>query len=171
MRPRGPADPESILEEAVLANGLRLRGAIDLVEKREDGKARITDYKSGKAWVPAGAVVNGGETLQPVLYALAFEALTGREVAESRLYYCTDVGGYEQRRIVPDDEALEVVNEFQRRLDTIIKDGFFPASPKPTFGCKFCDYSSICGPRAEVDATRKQKDPRLSPLNWLRSMT
>ena len=171
MRPRGPADPESVLHEAVLSNGLRLRGAIDLVEKGEDGRARITDYKSGRAWVPPQAVVNGGETLQPVLYALAFESLTGREVAESRLYYCTDIGGYEQRRIVPDEETLSVVEEFQRRLDTVIAEGFFPAAPKPTFGCRFCDYRSVCGPRAEVNATRKQKDSRLSPLNWLRNLT
>ncbi len=171
MKPRGPADPASTLDEAVLENGLRLRGAIDLVEKREDGKVRVTDYKSGRAWVPKEAVVNGGETLQPILYALAYEAVTGAEVATSRLYYCTEKGGFEERRVVPDEEALDVVNEFKRRLDTIIGEGFFPASPKPPLGCRFCDYQPVCGPWAANDAERKQKDPRLSPLNWLRNLT
>jgi CRISPR/Cas system-associated exonuclease Cas4 (RecB family) len=132
---------------------------------------RVTDYKSGRAWVPKEAVVNGGETLQPILYALAYEALTGKPVSEARLYYCTQKGGYEQRRFVPDEEALEIVAEFKRRLDHIIADGFFPASPNPPLGCSYCDYRPVCGPRAEIDAERKQKDTRLSPLNWLRNLT
>jgi CRISPR/Cas system-associated exonuclease Cas4 (RecB family) len=171
MRPRGPADPASVLEEAVLPIGFRLRGAIDLIEKRDDGKVRITDYKSGKAWVPAGAVVNGGQTLQPVLYALAFESMSGFQVAASRLYYCTERGGYQQRVVEPDEEALDVVKEFHRRLDQIIEEGFFPASPQPRPGCNYCDYRPVCGPHAQIEADRKQRDPRLSPLNWLRNLT
>ncbi len=171
MRPRGPADPASVLEEAVLPIGFRLRGAIDLIEKRDDGKVRITDYKSGKAWVPPGAVVNGGQTLQPVLYALAFESMSGSQVAASRLYYCTERGGYQQRIVEPDDEALDVLKEFQRRLDQIIEEGFFPASPQPPLGCNYCDYRPVCGPHAQIEADKKQRDPRLSPLNWLRNLT
>ncbi|MFQ5789265.1 MAG: PD-(D/E)XK nuclease family protein, partial [Acidobacteriota bacterium] len=170
MRPRGPADPASLTETAVLANGLRLRGAIDLVEKRRDGKVRITDHKSGKPWVPEGAVVNGGEMLQPLLYGLAYQALSGEEVVGARLYYCTERGGYAERPVAPDEHALQVVSDFQRRLDEIIAQGFFPASPNPPLGCSFCDYLSVCGPRAEIVAQRKQGDSRLSPLNWLRSL-
>jgi RecB family exonuclease len=172
MRPTGPADPASTLEVAVLKNGLRLRGAIDLVEKRAtDGKVRITDHKSGKAWMPEGAVVNGGENLQPILYTLAYEALTGEEVDSARLYYVTQRAGYAERVVRADEEALEVVAEFQRRLDEIIEEGFFPASPLEKPGCEWCDYLAICGPRMQIDSKRKQSDPRLSPLNWLRSLT
>ena len=171
MKPRGPADPASTLEVAKLESGLRLRGAIDLVEKRADGKVRVTDHKSGKAWMPESAIVNGGQSLQPVLYTLAYEALTGEQVESSRLYYCTERGGYSERRVVTDEAALDVIAEFQRRLDEVIEEGFFPASPLPKFGCRFCDYISVCGPRMEIDAKRKQADPRLSPLNWLRNLT
>ena len=172
MRPTGPADPASTLEVAVLKNGLRLRGAIDLVEKRAtDGKVRVTDHKSGKAWMPEGAVVNGGENLQPILYTLAYEALTGEEVDSARLYYVTQRAGYAERVVRADEEALAVVAEFQRRLDEVIEEGFFPASPLPKPGCEWCDYLAVCGPRMQIDARRKQNDPRLSPLNWLRSLT
>jgi len=171
MRPRGPADPSSTLDVAKLDSGLRLRGAIDLVERRGDGKVRVTDHKSGKAWMPESAILNGGESLQPVLYTLAYEALTDEEVESARLYYCTERGGYQERVVRTDESALEVVSEFQRRLDDIIDVGFFPASPQPKFGCRFCDYLPVCGPRMEVDAKRKQEDPRLSPLNWLRNLT
>ena len=171
MKPRGPTDPASTLEVAKLENGLRLRGAIDLVEKRADGKVRVTDHKSGKVWMPESAIVNGGQSLQPVLYTLAYEALTGEQVESSRLYYCTERGSYSERTVYTDEKALEVIAEFQRRLDEVIEEGFFPASPLPKFGCRFCDYISVCGPRMEIDAKRKQADPRLSPLNWLRNLT
>jgi ATP-dependent helicase/DNAse subunit B len=171
MSPHGAADPASTLEVAVLKNGLRLRGAIDLVEKRADGKARITDYKSGKAWMPEGAIVNGGENLQPILYTLAYEALTGEEVESARLYYCTQRERYAERVVRADEEALGVVADLQRRLDEIIEEGFFPASPKQEPGCKYCDYLPVCGPKMQIDARRKQEDARLSPLNWLRNLT
>ena len=172
MRPTGPADPASTLEVAVLKNGLRLRGAIDLVEKRAmDGKVRVTDHKSGKAWMPENAIVNGGENLQPILYTLAYEALTGEEVESARLYYVTQRAGYAERMVRANEESLAVVAEFQRRLDEVIEEGFFPASPNDKLGCKYCDYLPVCGPRMQIDARRKQGDPRLSPLNWLRSLT
>jgi RecB family exonuclease len=170
MRPRGPADPASTLDVAVLSNGLRLRGAIDLVERREDGTARVTDHKSGKVWMPEGAVVNGGESLQPVLYSLAYEALTGERVDSARLYYCTQRSGYTERVVRADEEALEIVAELKRRLDVVIEEGFFPAAPKAR-GCEYCDYLPVCGPRMQIDAKRKEGDPRLSPLNWIRSLT
>ena len=168
MKPQGPADPASVPEQAVLASGLRLRGAIDLVEKREDGKVRVTDYKSGRVRVPEGAVLYGGESLQPILYSLAYEALTGDEVAAARLYYCTEKSGYTERAVEPDEEALDVVSEFQRRVDKAIEEGFFPASPR--LGCKYCDYLPVCGPGAEINAKRKEGDPKLSLLNWLRNL-
>jgi hypothetical protein len=172
MRPTGPADPASTLQVAVLKNGLRLRGAIDLVEKRaSDGKVRITDHKSGKVWMPEGAVLNGGENLQPILYTLAYEALTGESVDSARLYFVTQRAKYAERVVRADEEALKVVAEFQRRLDEIIEEGFFPASPQEKPGCEYCDYLAVCGPRMQIDARRKQNDPRLSPLNWLRNLT
>ena len=170
MEPQGPADPASTLEVAVLKNGLHLRGAIDLIEKRTDGKVRITDHKSGKAWVPKGAIFDGGRSLQPVLYALAYEALTGEDVESSELYYCTELGRYAKRTVYLNPAVIEVVSELQRRLDESIELGFFPASPAPPFGCNYCDYLPVCGPRMDVDAQRKQNDPRLSPLNWLRNL-
>ncbi len=172
MRPTGPADPASTLEVAVLKNGLRLRGAIDLVEKRaSDGKVRVTDHKSGKVWMPEGAVLNGGENLQPILYTLAYEALTGEEVESARLYFVTQRANYAERVVRADEEALRVVAEFQRRLDEVIEQGFFPASPREKPGCEYCDYLPICGPRMQIQARHKQSDPRLSPLNWLRNLT
>jgi hypothetical protein len=48
-----------------IPGGLRLRGAIDLVERRADGRLRVTDHKTGKVSAPDGVVVGGGQVLQP----------------------------------------------------------------------------------------------------------
>ena len=84
-RERPVADRESVPDPvAVLDGGLLLRGSIDLVERRAGGTLRVTDHKTGKARVPEGAVVWGGQALQPVLYALAAEALLDAPVESGR---------------------------------------------------------------------------------------
>src|SRR5690606_37655213 len=68
-------DPKSQKDPVPLDCGIQLRGAIDLVEKSKRGTVRATDHKTGKVRAEPGAVIGGGETLQPVLYALALEKL------------------------------------------------------------------------------------------------
>ncbi|TMA19009.1 MAG: PD-(D/E)XK nuclease family protein, partial [Deltaproteobacteria bacterium] len=86
-------DEHSTKEPVVLAEGLTLKGSIDLVEQGPDGSLRATDYKTGKVWADEDLVIGGGGTLQPALYALAIEKLfPERRVVGGRLYYCTYVG-------------------------------------------------------------------------------
>src|SRR4029453_14323556 len=76
---RGRPDPASVTDPVTVAGILMLRGSVDLVERSADGSLRITDHKTGKAWVKDGVVVGGGQVLQPLLYALACERiLAGR---------------------------------------------------------------------------------------------
>src|SRR5205085_3858817 len=71
---RRQADAASTKDPVALSR-LNLRGSIDLVERRADGALRATDYKTGRARAKADAVIDGGEILQPVLYAMALEQL------------------------------------------------------------------------------------------------
>src|SRR5262249_24865701 len=87
-RDRAHADASSVDAPVEIQHGLKLRGAIDLIERRADGALRVTDHKTGKVSAPDGVVVGGGLVLQPVLYALATERLLGATVIEGRLYYC-----------------------------------------------------------------------------------
>src|SRR5205814_9156253 len=102
-RDRPQADPASVPEPVTILDGLRLRGAIDLVERHPRGVLRATDHKTGKTRPPKGVVVHGGTVLQPLLYALTCERLLDEPVEAGRLYYCTADGGYEER-VVPLDE-------------------------------------------------------------------
>jgi ATP-dependent helicase/nuclease subunit B len=167
-RDRPHSDPASVDAPVTVLGRLRLRGSIDLVERRDDGVVRATDHKSGKVAADAGVVVGGGTVLQPVLYALACEELLPERVAGGRLYYCTSQGGFTER-----DVPLDAVSRAHAEVvvDTIgaaLATGFLPAAPAPG-ACRWCDYRIVCGPREEQ---RVQHKPgrALEPLRHLRTL-
>jgi ATP-dependent helicase/nuclease subunit B len=93
---RSQADPASVPEPIKLA-GLKLRGSIDLIERAREGGLRVTDHKTGRVRAGKRLIIGGGKTLQPVLYGLAAQHILHEQVQAGRLYYCTAVGGYEER--------------------------------------------------------------------------
>ncbi|XXX77567.1 PD-(D/E)XK nuclease family protein [Sorangium sp. So ce134] len=144
-------DPGSSDEPVELDCGVKLRGSIDLVERSVWGAMRATDYKTGKARAPRDAVVSGGGTLQPVLYALALEKLMppGTQVESGRLYYCTSAGGFTEVPIYLDARAREAAAQ----VAGIIGDAIDRAAllPMPADGaCAQCDYRPVCGPYEEL---------------------
>ena len=167
-RDRTNADPASTAEPVEIAGGLKLRGAIDLVERHVRGRLRVTDHKTGKVRARPGVVVGGGEILQPILYALACERLLPEPVAAGRLYYCTTAGGYEERVVPLDDAGRAAAATVVATLDRALQSGFLPAAPEAR-ACVYCDYRSVCGPYEEIRTKRKPAD-RLTDLARLRSM-
>lgn len=155
--------PESVREEACIAGGYRLRGAIDVIERDASGRLRVTDYKTGSfpdERKRPYLTVGGGEVLQPLLYALAVKSLRGSAVPESsvvtssRLYYATRRGGYEQMPVdaTPANEAqaLRVLDA----IDGAIFAGTFPALPRAG-ACAACSYRTVCGPNEEARTKKK----------------
>jgi CRISPR/Cas system-associated exonuclease Cas4 (RecB family) len=160
-------DPRSVTTEVTLPEGYRLRGIIDLVErKRGASDLRVTDYKTGRDYTRRNLVVGGGETLQPVLYGLAVEHLLAARVVESRLYYCTRAGGFSERLVPLSDDARSRGTEVLAVIDRAIAAGFLPAAPRAQ-ACRFCDFRDVCGPHEEMRI--KQKDQaRIEELRGLR---
>ncbi len=153
-------DPDSRAEPVVLeAAGERVavRGAIDLVERREsDGALRITDHKTGRARVTEGAVLDGGSAVQPVLYGLAAERLfPDRRVVAGRLYYCTSDGGFRTHEVPLDDGAREAMARAVALVRADLERGFLPALPAEG-ACRWCDYRPVCGPWEERRTARKE---------------
>jgi len=167
--PGGPGvDARSTREEVTLAGGWRLRGIIDLVERRRDGPAlRVTDHKTGLNRTATGLVVGKGEALQPVLYGLAVEQIFGQPVVESRLSYCTRAGEFSERVVTMADPARRRGLEVLDLIDRAIARGFLPAAPRQK-ACAICDFRPICGPGEERRIA--EKNPRaLEDLSLLRS--
>jgi RecB family exonuclease len=175
---RDPAnDPRSVETEVVLTEGWRLRGIVDLVERRRAGAPgalapggvpdlRVTDYKTGRDYTRRNMVVGGGEMLQPVLYGLAVEHLLGARVVESRLYYCTRAGGFAERAVPLSAEARARGTEVLGLIDHAIAAGFLPPAPRRA-ACGICDFRDVCGPHEETRVTRKEQ-ARLDGLRALR---
>src|SRR5439155_22866661 len=147
-RDRPHADPASVPDAIPVAGALRLRGAIDLVERHARGVLRATDHKTGRARARDGAVVAGGQVLPPLLYALACERLLDEPVEAGRLYYCTADGGYQERIVPLDAVGRRVAGEVVDIIGRALADGFLPAMPAKG-ACRYCDYRPVCAPHEE----------------------
>lgn len=166
---RRPRDPESKNTPAVLDCGVMLRGSIDLVERSSSGALRATDYKTGKVRAKKGAIVGGGQTLQPVFYALALEKMfPDLKVHAGRLYYCTSAGGFESIPIELNEKARQCAAEVVSIVKDSLESGFLPAAPEAG-ACDMCDYACVCGPH-EVQRTARKRQDALVKLSRLRSL-
>jgi CRISPR/Cas system-associated exonuclease Cas4 (RecB family) len=154
-----PRDPDSRADPVPLDSGIRLRGSIDLVERDAAGRLRATDYKTGKVRAPRGAVIAGGEVLQPVLYALALEKMyPDAAVHGGRLHHITRGAGFEAVDVPLDAAARASIDVLAGAVGGALADGFLPAAPRAG-ACRFCDYLPICGPHEEARTARKPGAP------------
>ena len=165
-------DAASRKEDAVLPDGTRLHGVVDLLERGTGDEWRITDYKTGKYRLTGNTIVNGGRTLQPILYAMAVESVFAGRVTASRLYYCTDDGGYEDHPWAitgaVGDQTRTAGLEVLAIIDHAIEEGRFPAAPSDE-ACTWCDFRAVCGPGAQGVPRSKDHRP-LAELTQLRRM-
>jgi ATP-dependent helicase/nuclease subunit B len=167
LAPNPDHDPASTRQEAVILDGIRLRGSIDLIERHSgDHALRVTDHKTGRAPKDSPQYVGGGAILQPLLYALAAETLLGESVQSGRLFYCTQRGDFSSVDIPLNDDSRARLRRVLETIDRSIQEGFLPAAPQ-TGACAWCDYGAVCGPYEEARVKRKQQD-RLDPLIEIR---
>ena len=154
--PRDPnRDAHSVREPVDLDVGLKLRGAIDLIERTPAGVLRVTDHKTGRHRAKTGATIQGGELLQPVLYALAAQTLFPEQRVESgRLYYCTADGEFRDHVVPLGDSAIEAAGILSDIVRGAFEAASFPALPRED-ACRWCDYRQVCGPDEERRTRRK----------------
>jgi len=150
-------DPRSVAEPALVEGGYLLHGAIDVVERHvATNECRVTDIKTGTNFAKPSMVIGGGEVLQPVLYALALEAIWKERVADARLSFCTQRGGNTEHVISLDARARAGAKRVLDLVDDALDKGFFPAAPREN-ACENCGYRIVCGPHEERRALRKDE--------------
>lgn len=170
LRSLAGRDTASTADEAVLEEGVRLRGSIDLVERHSTrGVVRVTDHKTGKPPENPPAYVGGGLFLQPLLYGLAARQLLGAEVESGRLLYATQKGEYKIAEIPVNDRSRAFLKKLLENIDGFIAAGFLPPAPQKN-ACDLCDYRPVCGPYEHLRFARKRQDERLDPLTEIRGM-
>ena len=164
-------DASSVSRPALIDGRFILRGSVDLVERHTRMPVlRVTDHKTGKCRVAPSLQIGGGAVLQPVLYSLAVEDVTGERVAQGRLYYCTSDGQFREQAVELFDLARRHGIEALEIVDRAVESGFLAAMPRAS-ACQYCDFRPVCGPGEERRMTRKnRRDARLGDLMALREM-
>jgi ATP-dependent helicase/nuclease subunit B len=167
---RRETDPQSVPGAVDLECGIQLRGSIDLVERCPPRQVRVTDHKTGKATSKSpGRLIDGGKSLQPLLYALAAEKLfPGEDVTSGRLYFCTSTGGFTEQVVSLDERSRDTICQVAETVGDAIAQPFLPAAPE-NGQCDLCDYRTVCGPHEERRTARKTQ-ARLEPLLTIRAL-
>jgi CRISPR/Cas system-associated exonuclease Cas4 (RecB family) len=172
LPPSAERDPASTAAEAILEEGVHLRGSIDLVEREPvTGALRVTDHKTGKRPDTIPLYVGGGKLLQPLLYALAAQKVLGRTVGIGRLFYSTQRGAYDVVHIQIHEKSRLILARLLANIDASIASGFLPPAPRKE-ACDHCDYRGVCGPYEEqrYEETKDRRDERLDALIEIRGM-
>jgi ATP-dependent helicase/nuclease subunit B len=155
-------------ERVMLDSGLTLRGRIDAVEQRQ-GQLRATDYKTVEAPPASNAIISGGKTLQPALYALVLEKLfPSAQVSGGNAYYCTTRGGFARRPVELNEWTRKAAAELSQAISCAFSEGFFPAAPEAE-ACERCEFRIGCGPYERERVALKQPQ-RLDALEALRKL-
>ncbi|SIS22003.1 PD-(D/E)XK nuclease superfamily protein [Williamsia sterculiae] len=109
---------------------ITLRGSVDRIDLR-DGAVRVTDYKSGSptpySGITAGTPTDEGTKFQLPIYAHAARDL-GAPV-DTRYWFITRKGGFEEVGYRIDDAVQDILVEDLRLVCDAIRAGYFP--PKP----------------------------------------
>ncbi|MBI4904686.1 MAG: exodeoxyribonuclease V subunit gamma [Acidobacteria bacterium] len=161
-------DDHSTPNPIPILDNILVRGSVDWIERhKESGVLRITDHKTGRAPKQSIGHVSGGAILQPLLYAAAMEKHFERPVKLSRLYYCTQRGGYSTQEVPVQPEAFHNLKQALHLVDEAIEEGVLPAAPREG-ECRWCDFAAVCGPREEERTARKPEIPQLATLRTIR---
>ena len=138
---REPARPTAIEQDFTVAFGAdRLRGRYDRVDRDDEGRVVITDYKSSDVRDLATANRRARESLQLAIYALAHEAQHGSLPDELALHFLESgiVG-----RAEPSERRLEKAQEKLSLVAEGVRAGRFDPDPSP-MRCSYCPFREIC---------------------------
>ena len=128
---------------------VRIRGAIDRVDREPDGGMVVVDYKTGgtgRHERSKKGLFHGGRRLQNVVYTAVAEAtMEGR--VERMEYHFPTRGGQNEVIGYTRDETRRGLGLLDRLLGMAAAGRFLPTPDGDD--CKFCDYQPVCRHRFE----------------------
>ncbi len=113
-------------------------GSIDRIEQTPGAAFRVIDFKTGKkpSTLTKAAIP---EEIQLNLYSLALHTIHGTLPERASFFYLED-GKFVD--YTPTAETIRGFEEKLTRMMTAIRNREF--SPKPGWGCQYCDYAMLC---------------------------
>ena len=178
--PFGLHDASPVSLDLPDGRSLQFRGMIDRLDRSDDGRTFVSDYKTGSdspyKGIDKGDPVQGGQKLQLGLYAEAARQHAGAGEVEAH-YWVVSAKAAHQRFGYP-----WTADRRERMLDvlTVIADGVeggnFPASPgewnswrQTHDACAYCEFDRVCDRDRGEQALAKIDAPELrlrSALAW-----
>ncbi len=138
-----PASAEPLQRELEMAEdmgGVGVRGILDRLDERPDGKLVIIDYKTGAA-PPERYALPAFFALK--IYALLVRSRFGQTPAELRLMY---LGSSTVYSISVDDRTLDgmerQITALAKAVRRAVENDYFP--PRPSMLCGWCSFQDIC---------------------------
>jgi ATP-dependent helicase/nuclease subunit B len=145
-----------------LASGsILLGGRIDRIDRLEDDRLLVIDYKTGGTSQYNALAFHGGRRLQHFLYSVAAEQLLGKPVARMEYRFPTkgaesDSAPYELAALAGGRELIDLL------LDNVAAGRFLPTDNPDD--CTFCDFGECC----RISAAKGKQT--ISPLAaWART--
>ncbi|HXF52242.1 MAG TPA: PD-(D/E)XK nuclease family protein [Dehalococcoidia bacterium] len=142
--------------------GLRLRGFVDRIDRADDGRAWVIDYKTGKPVsyrdVKPDRPFGDGTKLQLAAYALA---IPDAPVVEAIYWFITHAGNFERIRVAVTPQVRQRLQTIVRAIGAGIAQGAFPAVPAPEGKsgwehCQWCEFDRICSRRRDDEFEEKR---------------
>lgn len=144
-------------------NTLQVRGAIDRVDRREDGRYLLLDYKSGRFFRPGDVQpFGGGKLMQAGLYSEVVGQIDPRITNPLfAYYYATARSDFETYHIDYPAHRKHFLSFLTTMVGEIRRGNFVPViARKDSPPCSFCDYSAVCiDGRKGVGEVFKESDP------------
>ncbi|HEX6132780.1 MAG TPA: PD-(D/E)XK nuclease family protein [Longimicrobiales bacterium] len=135
---------------------IHLNGAIDRVDRLDDGRLVVIDYKTGSSLRYGGksGTYDGGRRLQHVLYTEAARRLFDAEVARAEYHFPTRRAENHRASYTREElrDGLALVADL---LELVANGWFIPTNQSDD--CRFCDFAQAC--RVSVDAYGKVDSP------------
>lgn len=128
--------------ESPAGRTLVLRGRIDRVDRHEDGRVEVLDYKTRAADALKRGLEVRGEDVQLAVYALLW-----RDAVERACYLSIDRDGVQAVRGKPDLHIEPLAAAVRARL-AVLFDAIAAGAPLPAQGaddvCRFCEMRGLC---------------------------
>ena len=163
--PDRPDTVPGLIELEIPGGTIRLMGSVDRVDESPDG-LEIIDYKTGG--VKTAAEIRDGKAFQLPTYLAAISRIAGTpprgmtylQVPTDGAIKNHDVTKFNRKDAYDVNQLVtERLPERLSRMLGAVRNGVFLHTPftSPDKACKWCDYASSCGRRADVIAERAQR--------------
>jgi len=177
--PFGMGEAPPVVIELTDGRSLRFRGLADRIDRGEDGRTFVTDYKTGKGkeykGIESDDPVKEGKTLQLGLYAEAARQLLGADEVDAHYWLVNRAADHARVGYRWTDDRRDRLVQILTVIADGIEGGEFATDPGEWDGfrgtndnCAYCPFDSICDRERGEHAIEKESALTHRPgLVWI----